>query len=152
MKYINKDNSYCMNTNLLPCVVFSDYPIKMMAYQRFLSGLGEDSVHIFRKILVEEQTGLTHAKIVVCDMNIMTEFESEALETLETLFPNANILFLEEDHQDMLVKFSNQRDVCRLGKLAEINVIHSTLKELLLQSGRQKEQAALPSIERIEQT
>ena len=34
---------------------------------------------------------------------------------LEKTFPTANILFLEEDHSDMFVKFSNHRDICRLG-------------------------------------
>ncbi|MCR2747512.1 hypothetical protein [Limnobacter parvus] len=140
-----------MKANPLPCVVFSDYPIKMMAYQRFLSGLGELSIHAFREIAAEELGDVTKAKVVVCDMNIMVEFEPEALEKLENLFPNANILFLEEDHQDMLVRFSNQRDICRLGKLAEICVIHSTLKELLIQSSRPKKKTPRSKGERVEQ-
>ena len=124
-----------MKTTSRICIVLSDYPIKTIAYQRFLSGLGELTVHSFREIGLD-LTNLVQARLVVCDMNIMVEFEAETLARLEQMFPNANILFLEEDHSDMLVKFSNQRDVCRLGKLAEIGVIHSTLKELLLQSNQ----------------
>ncbi|WP_334120776.1 hypothetical protein [Limnobacter sp.] len=124
-----------MKTTSRMCIVLSDYPIKTIAYQRFLSGLGELTVHSFREIGLD-LTNLVQARLVVCDMNIMVEFEAEALARLEQMFPNSNILFLEEDHSDMLVKFSNQRDVCRLGKLAEISVIHSTLKELLLHSNQ----------------
>lgn len=141
-----------MKTKALPCVVFSDYPIKMMAYQRFFSGLGELSVHAFRTISAEDLREVGNAKLVVCDMNIMVEFEPETLQTLENIFPRANILFLEEDHCDMLVRFSNQRDICRLGKLAEINVIHSTLKELLLQSNRKDRKVRHSKNERVEQT
>ena len=85
-------------------------------------------------------------------MNIMEDFEEGVLSKLEKNFPAANILFLEEDHSDMRVKFSNHRDICRLGKLAEINVIHSTLKELLLQVSRKPKKNQRPRKERIEQT
>jgi hypothetical protein len=135
----------------LACVVFSDYPIKTMAYHRFLSSLGEECVHSFRNIELNF-TELSHAKLVICDMNIMEEFEESALKKLEKDFPVANILFLEEDHSDMVVKFSNQRDICRLGKLAEINVIHSTLKELLLQTSRKPKKTQRARKERLEQT
>ena len=122
-----------MKTCSRPCVVLSDYPIKTMAYQRFLSGLGEGSVHAFRSIDCNDTGSVRCAKLVVCDMNVMEEFEAEALAQVENLFPQANILFLEEDHSDMKIRFSGQRDICRLGKLAEIHVIYSTIKELLLQ-------------------
>lgn len=133
------------------CVVLSDYPIKTMAYQRFLSTLGEGLVFAFRST-GDNFDGLSEAKLLVCDMNIMAEFEPETLAQLEVIFPKANILFLEEDHCDMLVRFSNQRDICRLGKLAEINIIHSTLKELLLQSNQQEKRTARHRRERVEQT
>ena len=122
-----------MKSTQTACVVLSDYPIKTMAYQRFLSTLGESHVVAFRST-GENFDALFEAKLLICDMNIMAEHEPETLARLELIFPKANILFLEEDHSDMLVRFSNQRDICRLGKLAEINIIHSTLKELLLQS------------------
>ncbi|MFN7506476.1 MAG: hypothetical protein ACK5Q1_13050 [Limnobacter sp.] len=140
-----------MKSPPLACVVFSDYPIKTMAYQRFLSGLGEECVHSFRSIELDFAE-LSQAKLVVCDMNIMEEFEERALKKLEKDFPVANILFLEEDHSDMVVKFSNQRDICRLGKLADINVIHSTLKELLLQTSRRQKKVQRTRKERLEQT
>lgn len=141
-----------MTRSTKPCVVFSDYPIKTMAYQRFLSGLGEDAVYAFKSISTGDFSELRLAKLVVCDMNIMLEFEANALETLEKQFPKANILFLEEDHCDMIVGFPNQRDVCRLGKLAEIKVIHSTLKELLLQSGRGEKKVKRRKNEQAEST
>jgi hypothetical protein len=140
-----------MKPLLIACVVFSDYPIKTMAYQRFLSSLGEKCVYSFRS-LEPDFSELSHAKLVICDMNIMEEFEEGALSKLENTFPTANILFLEEDHGDMFVKFSNHRDICRLGKLAEINVIHSTLKELLLQVNRKPKKNQRPRKERIEHT
>ncbi len=140
-----------MKPLLIACVVFSDYPIKTMAYQRFLNGLGEKSVYSFRSI-EQDFTELSHAKLVICDMNIMEAFEESALSKLEKTFPTANILFLEEDHSDMFVKFTNHRDICRLGKLAEINVIHSTLKELLLQVNRKPKKNQRPRKERIEHT
>jgi hypothetical protein len=140
-----------MKTPALACVVFSDYPIKTMAYQRFLSGLGEERVHLLRS-LDSDISEISNAKLVICDMNIMEEMEERALSTLEENFPKANILFLEEDHSDMRVKFSNQRDICRLGKLAEINVIHSTLKELLLQVSRKPGKSQRSRKERMEQT
>jgi hypothetical protein len=133
------------------CVVLSDYPIKTMAYQRFLSTLGEGLVVAFRST-GENFDDLSGAKLLVCDMNIMSEYEPETLARLEIIFPKANILFLEEDHSDMLVRFSNQRDICRLGKLAEINIIHSTLKELLLQTNRKDKRSARLRRERVEQT
>lgn len=139
-----------MNPSTLACVVFSDYPIKAMAYQRFLSGLGEDRIHLLRNIDADLRE-IPDAKLVICDMNIMEEFECHALATLEQNFPVANILFLEEDHSDMRVKFSNHRDICRLGKLAEINVIHSTLKELLLQASRKSKKSQRSRKERVEQ-
>lgn len=122
-----------MNGNPRACIVFSDYPIKTMAYQRFLSNLGEETVYSFRSLDLNFRR-LANAKLVICDMNIMVDGEPGALEQLEATFTKANILFLEEDHSDMVVKFANQRDICRLGKLTDIAVIHSTLKELLLQS------------------
>jgi hypothetical protein len=140
-----------MKSPLIACVVFSDYPIKTMAYRRFLTGLGEECVHLFRS-MEQDLTEVSHAKLVICDMNIMDEFEERALSKLEKAFPTANILFLEEDHSDMFVKFSNHRDICRLGKLAEINVIHSTLKELLLQLGRKPKKNQRTRKERIEHT
>ena len=133
------------------CVVLSDYPIKTMAYLRFLSTLGEGLVVAFRGT-GENFDDLSDAKLLVCDMNIMSEYEPETLARLEIIFPKANILFLEEDHSDMLVRFSNQRDICRLGKLAEINIIHSTLKELLLQTNRKDKRSARVRRERVEQT
>lgn len=140
-----------MKTTSQACVVLSDYPIKTMAYQRFLSGLGEITVHSFREIGLDF-TSLAQAKLVVCDMNIMVEFEAEALALLEQTFTNANVLFLEEDHSDMLVKFSNQRDICRLGKLAEISVIHSTLKELLLQANQKNRRTPRRRMKSLVQT
>lgn len=140
-----------MKTLALACVVFSDYPIKTMAYQRFLSGLGEERVHLLRS-LDSDISEISNAKLVICDMNIMEEIEERTLSMLEQNFPKANILFLEEDHCDMRVKFSNQRDICRLGKLAEINVIHSTLKELLLQVSRKPGKSQRSRKERMEQT
>ena len=110
----------------------------MMAYQRFLSGLGENGVLAFRTISLEDLSFGNTAKLVVCDMNVMEELEAETLAQIEELFPLANILFLEEDHSDMKIRFAGQRDICRLGKLAEINVIYSTIKELLLQSSQEK--------------
>lgn len=133
------------------CVVLSDYPIKTMAYQRFLSTLGEDLVFAF-PTTGDNFDGLIEAKLLVCDMNIMADLEPETLAELEKNFPKANILFLEEDHCDMLVRFSNHRDICRLGKLAEINVIHSTLKELLLQSNRKERKQIRRRREGLEQT
>ncbi|MCZ8014248.1 MAG: hypothetical protein O9274_00975 [Limnobacter sp.] len=106
----------------------------MMAYQRFLSGLGENGVLALRTLSMDDITFGNKAKLVVCDMNVMEELEAETLAQIEELFPLANILFLEEDHSDMKIRFAGQRDICRLGKLAEINVIYSTIKELLLQS------------------
>lgn len=132
------------------CVVLSDYPIKTMAYQRFLSTLGEGPIFAFRSTK-DNFDGLSEAKLLICDMNIMAEYESETLAQLELIFPKANILFLEEDHSDMLVHFSNQRDICRLGKLAEINIIHSTMKELTLQSNRKEKRTTRFRGERVEQ-
>jgi len=140
-----------MKVSQRACVVLSDYPIKTMAYQRFLSMLGESLVFAFRSTKGDFE-GLSDSKLLVCDMNIMAEFEPDTLLHLEMSFPKANILFLEEDHCDMLVRFSNQRDICRLGKLADINIIHSTLKELLLQSNRKEKRGTRPKRERAEQT
>lgn len=140
-----------MKPNQRPCVVLSDYPIKTMAYQRFLSGLGEEDIFALRTVNADF-TELAQAKLVVCDMNIMVEFEADALVRLEQVFANANILFLEEDHSDMVVKFSNQRDVCRLGKLAEINVIHSTLKELLVQANQKPRRIPRRRTDSLEKT
>lgn len=125
-----------MKPSSRPCVVLSDYPIKMMAYQRFLSGLGENGVLALRTLSIEDFKFGNKAKLVVCDMNVMEELEAETLAQIENHFPLANVLFLEEDHSDMKIRFSGQRDICRLGKLAEINVIYSTIKELLLQSDK----------------
>jgi hypothetical protein len=122
-----------------------------MAYQRFLSGLGEEHVFALRT-LNADFTELAQAKLVVCDMNIMVEFEADALARLEQVFANASILFLEEDHSDMVVKFSNQRDICRLGKLAEINVIHATLKELLMQSNQKPRRTPRSQTNSLEKT
>lgn len=140
-----------MKPNQRPCVVLSDYPIKTMAYQRFLSGLGEEHVFALRTVNADF-TELAQAKLVVCDMNIMVEFEADALARLEQVFANASILFLEEDHSDMVVKFSNQRDICRLGKLAEINVIHATLKELLMQSNQKPRRTPRSQTNSLEKT
>jgi hypothetical protein len=122
-----------------------------MAYQRFLSGLGEEHVFALRTVNADF-TELAQAKLVVCDMNIMVEFEADALARLEQVFANASILFLEEDHSDMVVKFSNQRDICRLGKLAEINVIHATLKELLMQSNQKPRRTPRSQTNSLEKT
>lgn len=124
------------------CVVLCDYPIKTIAYQRFLGGLGERAVYSFGQV-DPEVTELTNAKLVVCDMNIMRRFEAKALRKIEQTFPKANILFFEEDHGDMRIKFSNKRDICRLGKLAELNVIYGTLKELLLQNRKYAKTTAI---------
>lgn len=129
------------------CVVLSDYPIKTMAYQRLFASLGELFVFEFRS-LSEDFSHLRNAKLVVCDMNIMTESETDALAQLERHFPKANILFLEEDHNNMSVRFSDHRDICTLGKLAEIKVINSTLKELLLESKPLKNKTPRPKKER----
>ncbi len=118
-----------------PCIVFSDYPIKTMAYRRFLSDLGETAVHAMHS-LTENLTGLKNAKLVIVDMNISKEIEDSALALVETSFPNAYILLMEESHRDMTLKLCEQRDICRLGKLAETKVIHSTLKEMLIQAAR----------------
>lgn len=125
-----------MPRNIEPCVIFSDYPIKMMGYNLFLNGLGEGVIRAFKSLSDNKLTELQDAKLVVCDMNIMRAFEPDALKTLEASFPKANILFLEEDHSDMLIDFRDERDICRLGKLAGIKVMQSTLRELLLQSNR----------------
>lgn len=124
----------------------------MMAYQRFLSGLGENGVLAFRTLFTEDFKFGNQAKLVVCDMNVMEELEAETLVQIENHFPLANILFLEEDHSDMKIRFSGQRDICRLGKLAEINVIYSTIKELLLQSDKVPNNSADEQIQQAEQT
>jgi DNA-binding NarL/FixJ family response regulator len=135
-----------------PCVVLSDYPIKMMAYQRFLSGLGENGVLAFKSLSPEGFVQGGEARLVVCDLNVMEEFEAQTLAQVEELFPQANILFLEEDHSDMKIRFTGQRDICRLGKLAEIHVIYSTIKELLLQSGHLPKRHASEDTRQTEQT
>lgn len=141
-----------MKTCSRPCVVLSDYPIKLMAYQRFLSGLGENGIHAFRSIDSNDVDIAGCAKLVVCDMNIMEEFEAETLVQIENLFPQANILFLEEDHSDMKIRFSGRRDICRLGKLAEIHVIYSTIKEMLLQSAKVPDKPGGKRTRQAEQT
>lgn len=104
-----------------------------MVYERLLGALGEKRVHAFRS-LDADFSGLEDTKLVVCDMNIMEESEPLAMANLEDMFPNANILFLQEDHSDMQIRFSNQRDICCLGKLSANSVLQSILKELLLQA------------------
>ncbi len=138
-----------MKSNQRPCVILSDYPIKTMAYQRFLSGLGEECVFALRTINADFSE-LAQAKLVVCDMNIMVDFEPSALSRLEQVFPNAHILFLEEDHSEMLMRFSNNRDVCRLGKLSEISVIHSTLREMLSRLNEKPKRVQRPRKDRVQ--
>ena len=118
------------------CVVLSDYPIKMMAYQRFLNGLGESHMHALTKVSSRAFSGLANAKLVVCDMNVMRDQEPRTLNLIKKHFPKAHILFLEEDHSELFTDFDKDRDICHLGKLAEINLIHATIKELLLQTQR----------------
>lgn len=132
--FVNCD--FPMKPDQQGCVVFSDYPIKMMAYQRFLSGLGEQTLHILNNLCPNSFKGLELSKLVVCDMNVMQDQEPHTLALIKKHFPKAQILFLEEDHCDLFTDFEKNRDICHLGKLAEINVIHATIKELLLQSKR----------------
>ncbi len=132
------------------CVVLSDYPIKMMAYRRFLSGLGESTLHMIGNVSSREFRGLENSKLVVCDMNVMRDQEPQTLALIKKHFPSAQILFLEEDHCDLFTDFDANRDVCHLGKLAEINVIHATIKELLLQTQRGQKKT-LKKVRKLEQ-
>ena len=147
--FVNCDST--MKPDQQGCVVLSDYPIKMMAYQRFLSGLGESSLHALNKVSANAFTGLEHSKLVVCDMNVMRDQEPSTLALIKKHFPKAHILFLEEDHADLFTDFDNNRDICHLGKLSEINVIHATIKELLLQSKRTQKKI-LKKAHKLEQT
>ena len=132
--FVNCDSS--MKPDQQGCVIFSDYPIKMMAYQRFLSGLGESALHLLNEVSPHSFTGLELSKLVVGDMNVKRDQEPPTLALIKKYFPQAQILFLEEDHCDLFTHFEENRDICHLGKLAEISVIHATIKELLLQSKR----------------
>ena len=123
-----------------------------MAYNRVLNGMGEGLICVFKSLSDNKLADLEDAKLVVCDMNIMIAFESDALKTLETLFPKANILFLEEDHGDLQVTYRDGREICRLGKLAEIKMMQSTLSELLLQSNRTEQKAIPKPSQQTEQT
>ncbi|WP_370264535.1 hypothetical protein [Limnobacter sp.] len=115
-----------------PCVVFSDYPIKQMGYSRFLKSLGEEPIALFDEYPSAHLKQFAHAGLVIFDMNIESAKESRYRKSLLKLFQHANILFMEEEQSDLHYQLIHNRDVCCLGKLADVGVMHGCIKDLLL--------------------
>ncbi|HEX4842228.1 MAG TPA: hypothetical protein VFV57_01035 [Limnobacter sp.] len=121
-----------MNKTQESCLVFSDYPIKLMGYARFFKSLGQNDAVFLDNYPSSDAENFVDARVVVFDMNILPEQEEAHRASLMRLFKNAHILFMEEDHSDLHYQLAQGRDICRLGKLAEVKVMHACLKDMLL--------------------
>lgn len=117
-----------MDDEASPCVVLCDYPIKAMGYLKMFSVLGDDRVVVSNTLprLANGQTRL--ASVLVVDMNCLPEEEPRVCENVLRVFPKANVLFMREDNAELQVRFEGNRDICMLGKLADVNVIRGLLK------------------------
>ncbi|HEY1059033.1 MAG TPA: hypothetical protein VGE55_09925 [Limnobacter sp.] len=131
------ENIALMHSATSTCVVLSDYPIKAMGYLKFLASLGEFKVTVLDAMPDFVSDDVERAKLVVVDMNWSTEEQSAAIDQVLNCFPHANVLFMEEDHNDMRVYFQNDRDVCLLGKQASLNLTKSLLSALLLHANEE---------------
>ncbi|MCQ8897261.1 hypothetical protein NQT62_12530 [Limnobacter humi] len=126
-----------MHSATSTCVVLSDYPIKAMGYLKFLASLGEFKVTVLDALPEFISDEVERAKLVVVDMNWATAEQDLGLERALNTFPNANVLFMQEDHTDLRVYFENNRDICLLGKQASLSLTKSLLSALLLHANEE---------------
>ncbi|HEX4880257.1 MAG TPA: hypothetical protein VFV39_10465 [Limnobacter sp.] len=131
-----------MKESHVPCVVFSDYPIKQIGYARFLKSLSEKTVALFNEYPSGEMLEFSNAGLVIFDMNIDAEHEHRYRQSLMRVFPKANVLFMEENHGDLHYQLIHKRDVCCLGKLAEVGTIHACIKDLLLRNAASRSRSS----------
>ncbi|HEX4916567.1 MAG TPA: hypothetical protein VFV43_01585 [Limnobacter sp.] len=112
--------------------MFSDYPIKQMGYARFFKSLGHDNLVLMNTYPNADMKTYMNAELVVFDMNISAESENRHLQSVMRAFKKAHVLFMEELHADLHYQLIHGRDICCLGKLAEVKVMHACLKDMLL--------------------
>ena len=113
------------------CVILSDYPIKAMGYIKYLANLGEFHVAVLNTLPTEQPEVYEHAKLLVVDMNWSHDGETEWIGRVLAAFPQANVLFMEEEHADIRSVLENNGDVCLLGKLAPVSLTKSAMRTLL---------------------
>lgn len=120
----------------LPCVVVCDYPIKAMSYMKLLANLGETQIHVLESPDLSEAHELSHAKLVILDINILPQDEERIHGRWLNCFKHAHFLVMQEDHSELEVRLDSNRDVCFLGKQAPLQMAKHLLGELLYQGRR----------------
>ena len=123
-----------MNETQGLCLVISDYPIKALAYQKLLKQMNQDEIEWIDWIPTKSDTTFTESKLLIVDMNIPADEEFFTVNKLIKVFPKSRILFMEEDHNNLWVEFQGNKEICLLGKLADLNVTYAVIKEMLEQS------------------
>jgi hypothetical protein len=138
------------NNSPTSTIVLSDYPVKTMTYLRYLSTLQVGSIKTLKAMPKYSTPEHKQVNLVVVDMNWAKECEEAQLNEVLEAFPHAAVLFMREDQSDMHIRFENDRDVCLLGKLAEVRVIQSTIRTLITEHQAAQHEKLLPYLETLQ--
>ncbi|GLR26637.1 hypothetical protein [Limnobacter litoralis] len=120
-----------MNLNSQPSLVFSDYPLKSMLYCNMLAEMGVNLIETLDWIPDPDDFRMPQVPLVVVDMNLPRDEESSHLDELKIVFPNAQIVFFEEDHKGAFLQHTDGRDVARIGKLMDLAEVRPLLHSMI---------------------
>ena len=120
-----------MKYHSLNCLSICDYPIKQSGYEKRLRELGCDSVHHLTKIFELSQIPKANFELILIDKNMHTELEPGFLLMMSELFPQGNIIMMEEDHDKLWLDRTSSRVIARLGKRASMDEFDELVKLML---------------------
>lgn len=120
-----------MKFHALNCLSICDYPIKQSGYEKKLRELGCDSVHQLTKLFELSQIPKAQFDLILIDKNIHAEMEPGFLLMMSEIFPNGNIIMMEEDHKNLWLDRSPSRLIARLGKRATMEEFEEVVKIIL---------------------
>lgn len=120
-----------MKANNSQCLVISDYPIKLIMYRQLLARLGVAQTHCQDWIPDEVEALDMEVDLIVVDMNIPADEEADCLNSLKGFFPAAQILVLQEDHDQLSVEIEQGRRICQMGKLGELEMTQGLIAYML---------------------
>ncbi len=120
-----------MNDTSTHSLVITDYPVKFLSYNKLLKRLHIESIDYMDWIPDPDDAIYPSVALVIVDMNLPSDEEMESLEIVKICFPNACIVFFEEDQCGAYLHHSDQRHIAQIGKLLELDKTEALIQSLI---------------------
>lgn len=116
-----------MTEPLIQALCVCDYPLKRMIYTRLLESMGLRQLDFAQSVAELGGPEQSAKQVILVDLNIATSAESDCLATIQSQYPSAHVLMMEEDHEDIQVECQAKRCIARVGKRAGFEEVQNLL-------------------------